>query len=91
MTACMNRVRTRKVSAMPKKELTLRQRLLVGGFVMLCVCTVWSYVLASCGLDPNAEVTTTCINLYGGVYVAYVAADTMDHNSLNKYGGNNHA
>lgn len=70
-----------------KKELTLRQRLLIGGFVMVCVCTLWSYILASCGLDPNADVTTTVVNLYGGVYVAYVAADTMDHNSINKYGG----
>ena len=69
------------------KKMTLRQRLLVGGFVMMCVCTLWSYILATCGLDPNAEVTTTVINLYGGVYVAYVAADTMDHNSINKYGG----
>lgn len=72
---------------MAKKELTLRQRLLIGGFAMACICTLWSYVLASCGLEPNAEVTTTVINLYGGVYIAYVAADTMDHNSLNKYGG----
>lgn len=72
---------------MAKKELTLRQRLLIGGFAMVCICTLWSYVLASCGLEPNAEVTTTVINLYGGVYIAYVAADTMDHNSLNKYGG----
>lgn len=91
MIACMSTARTQKVSAMPKKELTLRQRLLIGGFVMVCVCTVWSYILASCGLDPNAEVTTTYINIYGGVYVAYVAADTMDHNSLNKYGGIEHA
>lgn len=68
------------------KKLTLRQRLLVGGFAVTCLCVLWSYILASCGMDTNSEVTTTVVNICGGVYVAYVAADTMDHNSLNKYG-----
>lgn len=72
-----------------RKELTLRQRLLIGGFVVGGMCIAASYVLAFLGLDTNSEVTITVAGSVFAIYSAYVAADTMDHNSLNKYGGNN--
>lgn len=72
-----------------RKELTLRQRLLIGGFVVGGLCIACSYVLAFLGLDTNSEVTITVAGSVFAIYSAYVAADTMDHNSLNKYGGNN--
>ena len=72
-----------------KKELTLRQRLLIGGFVVGGLCITCSYVLAFLDLDTNTEVTVTVAGSVLAIYGAYVAADTMDHNSINKYGGNN--
>lgn len=69
------------------KKLTLRQRLLIGGFIVGGACVALSYVLAFLGLDPNADVTITVAGGVMTIYSAYLAADTMDHNSLNKYGG----
>lgn len=71
------------------KAFTLRQRLLIGGFVVGGLCIACSYVLAFLDLDTNTEVTVTVAGSVLAIYGAYVAADTMDHNSLNKYGGNN--
>ena len=70
------------------KKMTLRQRLLIGGFVVGGLCIACSYVLAFLGLDTNSEVTVTVAGSVFAIYGAYVAADTMDHNSINKYGGN---
>lgn len=70
------------------KKMTLRKRLLIGGFVVGGLCIACSFVLAFLGLDTNSEVTVTVAGGVIAIYSAYVAADTMDHNSLNKYGGN---
>ena len=71
-----------------KKELTLRQRLLICGIACMIICAQESYLLSAFDKDPVTEVTVAIITVFGGMYVAYVSADTMDHNSLNKYGGN---
>lgn len=72
------------------KRMTLRQRLLTFGCIATWICIAQSYILAYMGMETNADVTVAVITLFGGMYVAYVSADTMDHNSLNKYGGINH-
>lgn len=79
---------SRRKKSNSKKRLTLRQRLLIGGFVVGGLCIAASYALAFLGMDTNSEVTITVAGSVFAIYSAYVAADTMDHNSLNKYGGN---
>ena len=72
-----------------KKRKTLRQWLLIEGGLVSVACIVCSYVLAFLQLDTNAEVTLGAVGIFGGIYTAYLSADTMDHNSANKYGRKN--
>lgn len=58
--------------------------LLVYGLVALAA-TVVTYVLAFMGQETVTDLPLALIALFDAAYVAYLGADCLDHNSLNKY------
>lgn len=66
---------------------TLRKYLLLGFGVLMACSILASYTLAALGLDANASVTEQLIIIFGGAFVGYLLADTADHHSLNRTGG----
>jgi small-conductance mechanosensitive channel len=47
-----------------------------------------SFVLSHLSLDPNAEVAVELIKTFGTAFIGYLAADTGDHYSANRFGRN---
>lgn len=68
------------------RKWTLRKYLLLGFGLLMAGGIVYSYLLATEGMDSNASVTEQLITVFGGAFVGYLLADTADHHSLNKTG-----
>ena len=69
-----------------RKRWTFRKFLLLGLGLIMAGGIVYSYVLATEGMDSNASVTEQLIAVFGGAFFGYLMADTADHHSLNKTG-----
>lgn len=69
-----------------RKRWTFRKFLLLGLGLIMAGGIVYSYVLATEGMDSNASVTEQLIAVFGGTFIGYLLADTADHHSLNKTG-----
>lgn len=70
---------------MKKKRWTLRKWILLAyGVIALCT-TIASYTLASRGSEALTEIPIALLAMFDAAFIAYLAADCMDHHSSNKY------
>lgn len=69
-----------------KKELTLRQKVLLAMAILCLVCLAVSIVLSLLERDTLTDITITLLGMFDAAFIAYMAADSADHNSENKYG-----
>ena len=69
-----------------KKEFTLRQKVLLALGMLCLVSFVVSIFLSMAERDTLTDITVALLGMFDAAFIAYMAADSADHNSENKYG-----